>query len=355
MADYVIDGLFLTQRITGIQRYAYEIVRELDKLVKKDEIILLVPKSAKNLPQYENINVIRYGIFDGKNKLSGMLWQQIDLAIFLARAKAKCLCLTNFFPFFYANGVVVIHDVCYKAHPEFFKTSYMGLSILRHKINYWRAAHSKIKIVTDSDFSKSEIIKYYHINSERINVIYCGWQHINRITASQSTFERYPMLKGKDFYFSMSTLSANKNFKWILYAAKNNPDKIFAIAGSGKLKGAAEAMGFIDLPNIHFLGYVSDEDAKTLMSECKAFLFPTLYEGFGMPPLEAIACGCKTIVVSDTPCMHEIYGDFAAYIDPHNFKFIFDDRIDARNNFEELLGRYNWKESAKILYDTLKN
>lgn len=150
----------------------------------------------------------------------------------------------------------------------------------------------------------------------------------------------------------MSTLAANKNFKWILYAAKNNPDEQFAIAGGGKLKGAAEAEGFAELPNIRFLGYVSDEDAKTLMANCKAFLFPTLYEGFGIPPLEAIACGAPRIIVSDTPCVHEIYGNNAEYIDQTNYKNakITEGKICVS---AEILEKYSWKKSAEKLLEKL--
>lgn len=64
-----------------------------------------------------------------------------------------------------------------------------------------------------------------------------------------------------------------------------------------------------------YLGYVTDGEAKSLMENCKAFLFPTLYEGFGIPPLEAIACGAPRVMVSNTPCMREIYGSHADYID----------------------------------------
>lgn len=346
MCKYVIDGLFLTQRITGTQRYSYELTCELDKLVKKGDIKILVPNSASNLPKYENIEVVRYG------KHQGIMWQQIDLAHYLRKNKKQGIFFNNVLPLTYPHGIITIHDVCYKANPQFYSSLRDKLSMLWHRLNYWRAAHSNMIILTDSEFSKSEIIKYYDVDPKRIQIIYCGWQHINRTDFSQNTFEKYNYLKPNEFYFSMSTLGANKNFKWILYAAKNNPDETFAIAGGGKLKGAAEAAGFSSLPNVHFLGYVSDEDAKTLMANCKAFLFPTFYEGFGIPPLEAIACGCKQIIVSDTPCMHEIYGDCAEYIDPYNniysllnSKYVM---IDT-----QLLKKYSWKKSAEEFIDLL--
>ena len=84
------------------------------------------------------------------------------------------------------------------------------------------------------------------------------------------------------------------------------------------------------------------------MANCKAFLFPTLYEGFGIPPLEAVACGVPRIVVSDTPCMHEIYGENAEYLNPRDYQV----RLQMPLNRQEVnsnLKKYSWKESAEKL------
>ncbi len=348
MIKYIIDGLFLTQRMTGTQRYAYEIVRELDKLVKKGEFALVVPRTAKITVEYENIQIIKYGT------LNGILWQQISLAKCLIKYNAQGIFLNNVMPIIYSKGVVTIHDVCYKANPNFYLSFRDKMSALWHRFIYWRAVHSKIEIVTVSEFSKSEIIKFYNADANKINIVYGGCQHMNRIEKNKNTFEKYPALIQNKYYFTMSTLAANKNFKWILYAAKNNPDKVFAVAGGGKLKGAAEASGFASLPNIIFLGYISDEDAKTLMENCKAFLFPTFYEGFGLTPLEAVACGTKNIIVSDTPCMREIYGDFAEYVDPYDLKYKMNSVEKSSKNISELLKKYDWKKSAEKLYNVLK-
>lgn len=344
MGTYVIDGLFLTQKITGIQRYAYEITMELDNRVPPNTLEILVPEYLKTVPNLKNIKVIRHG------KERGVLWQQINYANYARKNKLKCICFTNVLPLLYAHGIITIHDVSYKANPQFFKSKRDRLSALWHRLNYWRAAHSDMKVVTVSQFSKSEIMKYYGIPPQRITVIYNAWQHMKRIENASDTFQRYPELVKGSYYFSMSTLAANKNFKWILYAAKNNPDKQFAIAGGGKLKGAAEAEGFAELPNVSFLGYVTDEDAKTLMENCKAFLFPTLYEGFGIPPLEAIASRAPRIIVSDTPCMHEIYGNYATYIDPLDYGNIQLPNSKTELCVDNLLDKYSWTFSAGELW-----
>jgi len=118
------------------------------------------------------------------------------------------------------------------------------------------------------------------------------------LAPDEGIFARRPQLKPGQYYFSMANLLKNKNFPWVLRAAGAKPDAVFAIAGGGSLAAEAERLGLADLPNVLYLGYVSDGAAKALMAHCKAFLFPTLYEGFGIPPLEAAARGAPQIICS---------------------------------------------------------
>lgn len=152
----------------------------------------------------------------------------------------------------------------------------------------------------------------------------------------------------------MANLLKNKNFPWVLRAAGVKPDAVFAIAGGGSLAAEAERLGLADLPNVLYLGYVSDGAAKALMAHCKAFLFPTLYEGFGIPPLEAAACGAPQIIVSDTPCMREVYGPCAAYIDLTANPGDVDDVTPATAPTAALLEKYSWDKSAERLLQILE-
>ena len=129
---------------------------------------------------------------------------------------------------------------------------------------------------------------------------------------------------------------------------------MFAIAGGGSLAEEAGRLGLADLPNVVYLGYVSDGEAKSLMANCRAFLFPTLYEGFGIPPLEAVACGAKQILVSDTPCMREVYGDCAGYIDLDTNPGNVDDTTPPQADPQLLLEKYSWEKSAEKLLGILK-
>lgn len=339
---YSIDGFFLTQRATGTQRYSLEILSELDKLCVNNDIEIVVPMWWICNSPYQNIKMVRFGNF------SGIFWEQIDFALYLLKTKRQGIYLNNVVSIIHPKGIVAIHDVCYKVHPEFYTSIRDKLSMFWHRFNYWIVALSNMKIITVSNFSKSELINNYGVNKDRITVIYPSWQHVNKINNQSSIFDLNDKIVVNNYYFSLSSLGANKNYKWILHTAKENPHKLFVIAGGGKLKGVSKNDGFGNLSNVLFLGYVNDEDIKVLMKNCKAFLFPTLYEGFGLTPLEAIACGAPEVIVSDTPCMHEVYGNFVSYIDPFSpYKGIIRERYGEP---EELLSKYSWIESAKVLF-----
>ena len=89
------------------------------------------------------------------------------------------------------------------------------------------------------------------------------------------------------------------------------------------------------------------------MGDCKAFLFPTIYEGFGLPPLEALCAGARRIIVSDTDVMHEIFGGGAEYINPSSYEYNLEGQKEKISG-ERILNRFSWKRSAESLYKVLK-
>lgn len=340
----VINGKFMSQNVTGVQRYAREILLELDKTANViPEIVLLVDKNARNIPQYRHIRVEQRG------KLWGNLWEQIILPFYAKRHKALCVSLCNMAPIF-APHVVVIHDVSYKVNKQFFSKNFsmwynfvFSLIIKRIKA-----------IISVSEFSKSEILRCYKVDPKKIGITYNGWQHYERISEDGTALEKYG-LTPNEYYFSMSSMAPNKNFKWIAKAATANPDAVFAVSGAINNKVFGDIFDF-DIPdNLKFLGYVTDEEAKALMRNCKAFLFPSYYEGFGIPPLEAVSTGAKA-VVSDRSCMREIFGDRVYYISPDDPDIDLDKLISGtHSDYNELLQKYSWKKSAEILYRILMN
>lgn len=337
MKKVVVNGRFFLHRITGVERYAREILAELDKIVDPGQIEIAVPIDAKGIPKYNNIEVVKVGI------LHNRIWEHISFPIYIKKRKAISLNLCNVAPL--SNpGIVCIHDMKIKAHPEYFSFKF----ILWYKILFFNEIKRAKKIITVSEFSKREIIKYYHVSPNKIVVIPNSWQHYEKIGFDKKALRKYNLHSGQ-FYFAMGSMDPNKNFRWIAEMAQKIPTEIFAIAGAINKQVFSEKMGFICPPNVKLLGFISDEEAKTLMKECKAFLFPSFYEGFGIPPLEAISAGCKRIVVSDTDVMHEIFGNSVEYIG--NERKI---KIISADERKTILEKYEWKSSAKLLYKLLE-
>lgn len=335
----IINGRFLLHRITGVERYAREVLLELDKIISAGELELAIPPETQDIPEYKNIVITKVG------KLKNRLWEHISFPVYVWKKKALSLNLCNVAPFS-SPGIVCIHDMKIKAHPEYFSKKFL----LWYNLLFYNAIKRAKKIITVSEFSKKEIIKYYHVSSEKIVVIPNAWQHYERVKYDEKTLEKNNLDK-YSYFFAMGSIEPNKNFKWIAETAKNMPNQLFAIAGSINEKVFIDGLGFKLPSNIKLLGYISDEEAKTLMRDCKAFLFPSYYEGFGIPPLEAMSAGCNNIAVSDTEVMHEIFENTVTYLD---IEKSVDKLTFSYVEHKEILKKYSWMESAKRIHSLIE-
>ena len=105
--------------------------------------------------------------------------------------------------------------------------------------------------------------------------------------------------------------------------------------------------------NIHFTGYLSDGEVKALMQHCRAFIHPAIYEGFGIPPIEALSCGAE-LIVSTATCLPEIYERSVHYIDPYNYNIDIDKLLsEPVEPASQVLGKFDWEREARKLYDIL--
>ena len=349
MNKIIINGSFLCRNLTGIERFALEICKHLDKLDFNNLLELYIPKDSKNIPAFQNLKIT----VSKKNLKKFPLWDHFTFPSYVKKQKGISLDFANLTSLFHP-GLVFIHDIYAKLYPQDFTSP---KDKLRRFYMCWMYRHAIKKgkhIFTVSEFSKNQIIDTYKISSEKISVIPNGWDHFTNITEDNSIFANFPTLKSKEYYFTLGSLQKRKNLIWLVDYASKHPEEIFAISGkaiSGMVSNEIDSLK--TLQNVILLGYVSDEQVKALMKNCKAFIFPSYYEGFGIPPLEALSVGAK-IIVSDIPCFHEIYKNSAYYINPNNSDIDIEDLLKLTvESPDTILDFYQYDNAAKKLYNEI--
>lgn len=349
----LINGNFLCRNLTGIERFTWEILHKLDELLKTtDNVSVYVPANAKVIPEFKSIKLIF-----SEHKIQG--FPKWDLIIFrnaCKKFKATGLNFSNTAPIGKQCGYSFIHDIYAKDFPDDFTTFKDFLIKVYCRLNYFNISRNAKKVLTVSEFSKKRINEAYKVEAQKIEVINNGWDHFAEITEDENIFKKFPQLQEGNYFFTLGSLQKRKNLKWIVEYAKKHPDELFAISGkaiSGMVSN--EVSDLNTLKNTIMLGYVSDNEVKALMMKCKAFVFPSYYEGFGIPPLEALSAGAK-IIVADSASLPEIYGKSAYYIDSNNSDCNLNELLKKDvSSAEHVLEKYTYKNAALKLYDVLKN
>ena len=351
MNRILINGNFLCRNLTGIERFAFETCRQLDELLEKQdgleiEISILVPRNARSVPEYKHIKLI----YSPKEIYGFPFWDMGTFAKTCKSSKSLGVNFSNTSPLGKLCGLSFIHDVYAKDFPKDFHTFKDKLVKLYCRISYWNIAHNAKKVLTVSEFSKKRIMHWYGTSEDKIAVIPNGWEHFNNVVPDENVFNKFPILQQKEFFFTLGSLQKRKNLKWILEYAKSHPQDLFAVSGKTISGMHSEEIGDLNkIENVVLLGYVSDEEVKALMKKCKAFVFPTYYEGFGIPPLEALSTGTK-IIVSDIASLQEIYGKSAVYINPNDTNVNLNELMKKETSRpDEVLSKYTYCNAAKEL------
>ena len=307
---FVINGRFLTQPVTGVQRYGREFLSALARILKRDTSVstrfqfeILTPPVAMPDDHLSPISIRRVG------RWTGQLWEQWELPRFAAGA--TILNCANTAPIGYRNQIVTIHDASVFAAPDGYSLSFR----LWYRTLHRRIAKCAKGVVTDSEFSRAELERYCGFDPVKCRVIPLGAEHILDTLPDSSILNRLNV-SSKKFVLCAGSLNPNKNLAALVETANRLRERAYpmVVAGGGNeriFKGASIAFP----ENVRYAGYVSDGELRALYESAACFVFPSRYEGFGLPPLEAMACGCP-VVSSNAASLGEVCGDAALMCDP---------------------------------------
>lgn len=336
-----------TKKRTGVENYSYFLINELIKL--DPEITLISPKKI-------NINIKQITIPFPR------LWTQIRLSWEVLRNKKinNLFIPSHLLPLISPkNSCLTIHDVAWKHVPK----SYGFLSKLYLEWGTKFAVKHAKKIITPSEVTKNDLIKFYNADAKKINVIPLGFEK-NKISVSEN--EKNTIIE--NYFLFLGRLEHKKNTDTLIKAfssfAENNKDVKLVLAGSTG-RGGKEIINNIPeklKERIIITGYVSEKQKHVLLKNALCFIFPSRYEGFGIPLLEAMSYDLP-IIASNIPTSKEIAKENAWFFETEDSNELFKlmEKVINQNNKENLiinhqktLEKYSWKKCATKTLEVLK-
>lgn len=307
-----IDIREVSEKHAGKSRYCEEIAKAMIKSAPKDtQFFLFTKKKTKALPGSNQIQIPGRGIIWHFNLRRHLKKNPVDF--FLSPT-------SYIYPSIAPRSqklAIVIHDLIAFLHPK----NNHWLPTIIEKFTLKKAIKNSDFLITVSENTKKDLFKFkrFAACAKDKNIIIAGPAASPEMKRTASHKLNLP----KNFLLAVGTLQPRKNFKAIFQAfsglAKENPDlHLCVVGGKGwKISKIFKAIPQEFTKRIHFLGYMPYSDLPELYSRAKMLVFPSLYEGFGIPPLEAMSCGCP-VVTSSTSSLPEVVGDAALQIPPEN-------------------------------------
>jgi glycosyltransferase involved in cell wall biosynthesis len=355
-----INGRFLTHEQTGVERYSREVVAAIDRLLGREDCPpmlqgldweLLAPRGTGCDLNLQRIRFREIG------SGGGHFWEQLHLA--RHTWAGRLLSPANSGPIRHPRQIVVIHDASIYKAPAGYTRRYL----LFHRLLDGLLARTA-KIATVSEFSRRELASALGIPAEDILLAQNGTDHFKSVAADAAIVDRLKLKPGK-YFVTLGLSNANKNIPLAIeaYALLNRPETKLVVVG----KGSAQVVGAQRYKNnegVIFTGRLTDEEVKGLLRSATALLFPSRYEGFGIPPLEAMAQGCP-VIASTAGAVLEVCGDAALHFHPDHARTLRDlmSRIledpdvaaEVRTRGLARPDRYQWDATAAVLMQGLQD
>jgi len=367
-----IDGIPLAEPKTGIGHYTFELARGLAALAPEDdfELVAHVPIQTAldaafdaDSPLPANLRAVHAPV----NNLSKRWWT-IGLPLYVQRRGVALFHGTNYkVPLWNrCRTIVTIHDLSLLLHSH----THEEELVRRARLRLPATARMASKIITDSESVKREICEHLRIRPEKIAVVPLAPRRAFRpVAAAEAASARRRLGVEDDFLLFVGTVEPRKNLLTLVRALDELTRRTslmrpqLVIAGkkgwlTEELYALVEQSGLS--ARILFTGYISDEDLAALYSSCRVCVYPSLYEGFGLPPLEAMSCGAP-VITSRIPVIMETVGDAARLVEPTDVRELADcihglweSEAERRRLSAEGIAhasRFTWERTARLTLD----
>lgn len=351
-----INGRFLTQRLSGVQRVANTLLTTLAARDDRPDGDILVPRGVDREPPPSTVwPVVERGPFKGQ------LWEQTVLP--RSAAGAPLLNLCNLAPLLHPANVLMIHDTSVFDRPHGYGWRFRSwyktvLPILGRRAR---------QVLTISRFSADRLVALGIVHADNVRIVPNGVDHLLRVEPDETVLSRYG-LEPSGYALVVGSSNPNKNVPAAIRAVEEAavPGLKVAVVGTTPLRpvfggDSAEPESNAGMP-VTQVGAVDDGGLRALYQNAACLVFPSLYEGFGLPPLEAMTLGCP-VVASDRASLPEVCGDAALLVNPDDHKALADavrrivtettlrDETIAKGH--EQARRYSWARAAASLREAL--
>lgn len=318
-----LDGFPLSSPKTGIGHYTFELARSLAQMAPADSFQLVSPLPFNDsVVQDIRRTSLNLDVVNPKATSIRRHWWAVGLPLYLRQTSFDLFHGTNYeVPLWNRQrNVLTIHDLSILLHPDYHERDLVRRA--RRRLPLMVRSAAKIIAVTES--MKREICDYLGVKPERVAVTpEAPRRAFRRMPLEQTVETRRRHGIEDDFILFVGTIEPRKNLLTLVRALdeilRNTSLRPQLVIAGGKGWLMDELFSFIESSGIggrvRFIGYTSDNDLRALYSSCRISVYPSLYEGFGLPPLEAMACGAP-VITSRIPAIVETVGGAAILIDP---------------------------------------
>jgi glycosyltransferase involved in cell wall biosynthesis len=368
-----LDGFPLLTPLTGVGHYTFELARALALLAPSDQFELVAPGPFPG----SIIEDIRLNCPDNlravnaeANSIRRRRWWAVGLPLYLRKASLDLFHGTNYEVPLWSKrrSVLTIHDLSILLHADTHRADLARRARRRLPV----MARSASRIITATECVRREICEHLHLKAERVTVTpYAPRSGFQAMPAAQASQTKQRLGIEDEFILFVGTVEPRKNlltlvraFEQILRQTARRP-QLVVVGAEGWLMD--ELFAFIKESSIsdrlRLTGYLGDDDLRALYSSCTVFVYPSIYEGFGLPPLEAMACGAP-VIAGNIATFQETLGSAAELVEPNDVEALArsiveilgdEDRRRAlsRRGLEQA-AKFSWERTAQLTLEVYR-